>query len=346
MAKRLRRWRLSWSALVIAILMSVGIGFLLYPTAANWIYQYNQSKIIKNLQQEVKNAHPPLEEQLEVARRYNKALTFGAKVESDHRIPQGFGVNTDGTLDYNTILSLDSDGTMGRIRVPAADVDLPIYHGTSDEVLLKGIGHLEGTSLPVGGIGTHTVVTGHRGLANAAMFTHLDRVKVGDIFTLEIFGEVLVYRVFNIRVVAPDETEALRQDPSRDLATLITCTPLGINSHRILVTGERILPTPQEEVEQAGKESELPHFPWWLVAMAVTVVLAVIFVWRSGYPPKKSRKAQRLAAARDDESDSSTDPPTTDGNTGESSADTSPNQPGANQLSPDQPADGPSPSKP
>ena len=280
------RWAMPWSALAIVLIMLTGLTLLLYPTAASWIYQYNQANILEDARNRVERADPPGAEQIALAHRYNDALRFGAQVEADHRLPTGFGVSSDSSLNYHDILNVTDEGIMGRIRVPVADVDLPIYHGTTDEVLLKGSGHLEGTSLPVGGIGTHTVITGHRGLADAAMFTHLDRVKEGDTFTFEIFNEVLTYQVIDIRVVEPQDTESLRADPENDLATLITCTPLGINSHRILVTGERIIPTPVSDIENAGKRSGLPRFPWWLVILATAVVISVAFVWKSGYPPR------------------------------------------------------------
>lgn len=298
------KWKFSFLAALIVLLLWGATGALLYPTASNWVYQYNQSKIISQLNTEIDQVTPPKAEQIRLAQEYNRALQFGAEVEKNHRLPTGFGVNQDESLDYNQILSLGSEKMMGRIRVPKADVDLPIYHGTSDDVLMKGIGHLEGTSLPVGGKGTHTVLTGHRGLAQAAMFTHLDRVEVGDRFTLEIFGLVLTYEVTDIRVVDPEQTESLRVDADRDLATLITCTPLGINTQRILVTGERVYPTPQSDLEQAGKASDLPRFPWWILVIVAVLAGSIIFMWRSGYPPKarKSRKTRKAARAQNPQS--------------------------------------------
>ena len=181
---------------------------------------------------------------------------------------------------------------MARLKYDKVGADFLVYHGTSDEVLDKGLGHLERTSLPVGGIGTRSVITGHRGLATATMFTNLDKSEIGDRFTLETFGEVLTYEVKDIKVIAPEDTEELIADPERDLVTLVTCTPLGINSHRILVTAERVTPTPIEDLENAGKISELPGFPWWTVILGATVAAAIGYVWWAGYPakPKKAKK--------------------------------------------------------
>lgn len=171
---------------------------------------------------------------------------------------------------------------MGRLRIPVIDADLPIYHGTSDAVLERGVGHLQGTSLPVGGADQHSVLTAHRGLASSELFSHLDRVEIDDRFTIEVFGEVLTYRVVDTQVVRPDATESLYPQIGKDLVTLVTCTPLGVNSHRILVTGERITPTPTEDLDRAGDVPEVPGFPWWVVIIGGAVILLSAAVWRAG----------------------------------------------------------------
>lgn len=194
---------------------------------------------------------------------------------------------------------------MGRILIPKAEVDLPIYHGTSEQTLLRGAGHLQGTSLPVGGVGTRTVITAHRGLAEATMFSYLDRLEPGDNFTLSIFDEVLAYRVRDVKVVAPEDSEAIVAEPDKDLATLVTCTPLGINTHRILVTGERIYPTPQKEADEAHAPSGLPRFPWFAVYYAIGTVLGVGVILRSLYmiiklkrPTKNQNLRQHTAESK------------------------------------------------
>lgn len=177
---------------------------------------------------------------------------------------------------------------MARIKIPAINVDLPVYHGTSDQVLLEGVGHLEGTALPVGGPSTHAVLTGHRGLAEAELFTNLDRVEVGDTFTVEVFGEVLTYQVRQTQVVEPTDTETLYPVLGEDLITLVTCTPLGINTQRILVTGERITPTPIEDVKAMGTRPEVPGPPWWAAVIAVAFVSVCYYVYVSGRPQRRS----------------------------------------------------------
>jgi sortase A len=269
---------------------------LVYPTAASWFSQYDQSRLIETRASEVADGDvsPSIAQQLAEAHEYNDLLSAGALLGADANVPTGAGTSEGGQLDYDSLLA-DPTGVMARLRIPAIDVDLPIYHGTSDATLLKGVGHLEGTSLPVGGEGTHSVLTGHRGLASATLFTNLDKVKEGDTFTIEVLDQVLTYQVIRTRVVDPSDTASLRAAAGEDLVTLVTCTPLGINSQRILVTGERITPTPQEDLDAAGSVPDIPGFPWWAAALAAGVVLVGVFVWRAGYP-RTPRRAGRAAA--------------------------------------------------
>ena len=184
---------------------------------------------------------------------------------------------------YADLLRATPTGVMGRLRVPKIAVDLPIYHGTSDAILAKGVGHLEGTSLPVGGASQHSVLTAHRGLPEAELFNDLDGVELGDRFTIEAFGEVLTYEVIDTRVVEPEDTDTLRAVAGEDLVTLVTCTPLGINSHRYLVTGERVTPTPIEDIAAAGQRPDVPGFPWWIAILCSAVLLAALLVVISGW---------------------------------------------------------------
>lgn len=279
---------------------------LAYPTVSSWFSQYNQSQITGNYQAQVDNAFPDAGTQLQQAHAYNQALSVGALLEANSNIPTGEGVSGDSSLVYNDILSAGHEGLMARLKIPVIDLDLPIYHGTSDETLLKGLGHLEGTSLPVGGPGTRSVVTGHRGLADATMFTNLDRVNIGDTFTVEVFGEVLVYRTIEKKVVDPDETEALRTVEGKDLMTLVTCTPLGINTHRILLTGERVFPTPQQAIEEAGQSPTVPHFPWWAIFLGAGQIVIGLHLWWSGRTPAPSAKRATLGGAKRRKKDSAT----------------------------------------
>lgn len=290
-----RSWHLPIAALIVAICAWLGMLVAIYPTVASWFSQYDQSQVLDNYSSEATSSSlvPSVAEQLTEAKEYNAALSSGALLEANERLPTGEGTSTDTSLDYNSLLKVDATGVMGRIKIPSIDVDLPIYHGTSDATLLKGVGHLEGTSLPIGGEGTHAVLTGHRGLANATMFTNLDKVKVGDTFTIEVLDQVLTYQVIETKVVDPEDTASLLPQEGKDLVTLVTCTPLGINSQRILVTGERITPTPDKDVEDAGKTPDIPGFPWWSLLIAGGTLVAGVYVWRAGYPAKKRQRHRR-----------------------------------------------------
>lgn len=222
-------------------------------------------------------------ERLALAHEYNRLLSTGAiTVGGESRTPTTDAA-VEGALDYAEMLKLPG-GAMGRLKIPSIDVDLPIYHGTSDETLGKGVGHLEGTSLPVGGIDTHAVLSAHRGLASATMFDNLDKLDTGDTFVVEVAGEVLTYRVFETQVVDPGDTQTVLPRAGLDIVTLVTCTPLGINTHRILVTGERITPTPIKDIEAAGAVPDIPGFPWWALILPVSMLVVGLYVWRSGYP--------------------------------------------------------------
>ncbi len=288
-----RRSRRRWSAHVLPLIASAvalaGMLVLLYPSVASWFSQYNQSKMIEDYSHQIEQGvEPSAAQQLRLARAYNAALSSGALLQPNHRLPTGKGTSTDSWLDYNRMLRADNTGMMGRLRIPAIDVDLPIYHGTSDATLLKGVGHLEGTSLPVGGAGTHAVLTAHRGLASSTLFTHLNEVKVGDTFSISVMGEVLTYKVITTKVVDPDQTASLRPVAGKDLVTLVTCTPLGINSQRILVTGQRVYPTPAADIKAAHGSPSLPHFPWWAVVLGGGLMVIGLYVWWSGLVPRSS----------------------------------------------------------
>ena len=288
-----RRWRAPWLQVFACFVILVGATVFLYPHAASWFSQKEQSRVTEpaeaQLHRPPNNDPTYLNELIVQAHAYNAALASGAIFKANENVARGDGTSSDESFVYEDLLSITDAGFMGRLQYDALAIDLPIYHGTSEETLTRGVGHLEGTSLPVGGIGTRSVLTAHRGLPEATLFNDLDKAKVGDTFTVSVLDQVLTYKVAEIEVIEPQETTAIVAYPERDLVTLVTCTPLGINSHRILVTGERITPTPIEDVEAAGKAPDIPGFPWWAVILPSGVLVAGLYVWRSGYPPKKAR---------------------------------------------------------
>lgn len=247
----------------------------------------------------ITHAVPAPHEQLRRAREYNSKLSSGAIYEANTNIPTSHGETSDASQDYWDQLKVNDDGLMARLRIKKIDLDLPVYHGTEDATLLKGLGHLRGTSLPVGGKGTRSVITGHRGLASAEMFTRLDEVGKGDTFTIGVFDEILTYKVVDKIVVNPDETKKIAAVPGKDLMTLITCTPLGINTQRILVTGERVVPTPAADKALRGKKPDVPRFPWWIVACFGSLCIVGGYIWWAGLPVKKKKKTEKSDAAAD-----------------------------------------------
>ncbi|MGM1018915.1 MAG: class C sortase [Actinomycetota bacterium] len=297
-----RRWRPTILLVLTVLAALAGATVLVYSPAASWLSSYNQALIVGDYSDDVADADPGPAAQVAEAHRYNAALSSGALLAANANVPEGAGAS-DGEFVYTDLLRTRT-GVMSRIQIPGIGVDLPVYHGTSDETLLRGAGHLEGTSLPVGGASTHSVITAHRGLADATMFTDLNRVRVGDVFTVATFGEVLTYRVTDTQVVDPTDTATIRQEEGRDLVTLVTCTPLGINSHRILVTGERETPTPPDALEAAGAPSDAPGFPWWLVAYGSAIVAIGVYAWWGGKAPAsgRSRDARRTRASESDAS--------------------------------------------
>lgn len=280
----------------VALIAVLGAGLLLFPTTVSWFSQYEQSQRIVGLTADVADlGSGTLRQELDRARAYNEDLVGGgASVVANGRLPVADEPDQAGA--YDRLLRGDGTGLMARLKIPAIHVDLPVSHGTSGPVLERGVGHLEGTALPVGGASTRAVLTAHRGLATAELFTHLDRVEVDDTFVLEVFGEVLTYRVVETRVVEPTDGESLLPVEGRDLVTLVTCTPLGVNSHRILVTGERVVPTPRADLEDAGREPEIPTFPWWAVTATGVLVAAGVYIGLSGRPPRRPATEPRTPA--------------------------------------------------
>ena len=282
-----KRWRTPWVESIAALLVIAGTLVFSYPHIASWFSQQQQSRVTELALAEIDK--PPHNDpvfrstQLDEAHRYNAALSSGAIYQAYKHVAQGTATSADMPFIYDDLLSVSDTGVMGRLTYESLNIDLPIYHGTSEETLKVGIGHLEGTSLPVGGDGTRSVLTAHRGLPEATLFTELDRAEVGDTFTLTVVDQVLTYRVISTQVIEPNETEAILPMIDRDVVTLLTCTPLGINTHRILVNAERITPTPIGDVQRARAVPELPGFPWWAVGLGVVTVVVGGFVWRSGY---------------------------------------------------------------
>lgn len=239
------------TTILLALVFILGFALLLYPTFSNYWNSFHQSRVVSNYEKAVESlSQKDYEETLRAAQAYNRGLLNN---------PNRFLDGNEEDPAYKNLLSLSDNQVMGYITIPKVNIRLPLYHGTSDAVLQVGVGHLVGSSLPVGGESAHAALSGHTGLPSASLLTDLDQLDMGDRFYLYVFGDQLVYQVDQILVVEPDEIDALDIIPGEDHVTLITCTPYGINTHRLLVRGVRTFPL------SGQVHSEAEMFEFWMV---------------------------------------------------------------------------------
>ncbi len=268
---------------VLVILLAViGAGVMLYPSAAAWLSDLEHDGKVNAYVAEVQTISATDQQSLlDAANAYNAALPDGPLRDPYTLTAAGEAADLgDGLATYRDTLAVGPGGMMGVVDIPEIGVELPIYHDTSEATLSKGLGHLYGSTLPVGGTGTHAVLTGHSGYVNATLLNELNQLRKGDTFTIAVLGEVLTYQVDQILTVLPNETEALRRVPGKDYVTLITCTPTGVNSHRLLVRGSRI-PTPVADAASAtyGYGGAGTRVPWWAVWGVTAVIVVVLATW-------------------------------------------------------------------
>ncbi len=266
------------TVLLIATFVA-GLSLLLYPTVSNYWNTLHASRAVATYVDAVQNmGEDKRREMLQKAIDYNKSLT------SDN---QRLTISSARRQEYESILDVDGNGMIGYIEIPNVNITLPVYHGTNDDVLQIAIGHLDWTSLPVGGMSTHCVLSGHRGLPSAKLFTNLDQVKEGDTFVIRVLDEVLTYEVDQIRIVEPAAVDDLMIENGKDYCTLVTCTPYGVNSHRLLVRGHRV----ENESESIRVTSEAIQIEPLIVAPAIAIpTLIIIFVLLIASSNKKKKK--------------------------------------------------------
>ena len=220
------------TTVILIVVFVIGLSLLLYPTFANYWNSMHQTRAIASYSENVATLDTKKYDELwEAANDYNRRAVTR---------PNHFSLTEEERAEYNALLDVGGSGVMGYIEIPEIDVALPIYHGTDDTVLQVATGHVEWSSLPTGGESTHCVLSGHRGLPSAKLFTRLDELMEGDTFILRVLDEILTYEVDQIRIVNPDDVADLQIIPGQDLCTLVTCTPYGINTHRLLVRGHRV----------------------------------------------------------------------------------------------------------
>ena len=279
--------------LVIGIIFLAGLSLLLYPFVANQWNNYRQKQLISGYEQVVsdKEAAEGIDYDAErkKAEDYNEALLPCV-------LPDSFALAESSGVDpvYMNTLNIAGDEMMGSVEIPKINIKIPIYHTTEEDVLNKGAGHLEGSSLPVGGANTHAVISAHRGLPSASLFTDLDQMKVGDHFLLHVLDETLCYEVDKISVVKPEDTSALAVEDGQDLVTLLTCTPYGVNTERLLVRGHRV-PYVEEEVKEektvlSGSSLHTNYLLWVFVGLSVTALFVFVLYLKE---TKLTRRANK-----------------------------------------------------
>ena len=271
------------SNIILILIFLVGLSVMLYPTVSDYVNQKNQSRAVASYSEEVENlSDVDYQAYFDAADDYNRQLA---------ETPDAF-YRPEEVSGYTDTLDVSGTGIMGYITIPKIGVELPVYHGTSDGVLQVAAGHLEGSSLPVGGAGTHAVISAHRGLPSAKLFTNLDELEVGDTFTITVLDRVLTYEVDQISIVLPTETDLLQPVEGKDYVTLMTCTPYGINTHRLLVRGKRI--ENAENQKHIRVTADALRIEPIIVAPALAVpMLLVLLVVMLAVPHLRKRKNQR-----------------------------------------------------
>ncbi len=269
-----------YKLIAIGAMMIAGLSLLVYPLVANTWNNHVQSTLVNNYSESVTTA---IEEgTLDVEDEFNKAYEYNEELLPSI-LPDSFAeAEANGASEeYMSILNANGDGIMGYIQIPSINVKLPIFHTTNEDVLQTGAGHLEGSSLPVGGENTHSVISAHRGLPSATLFTDLDKVEIGDDFFLIIMDEYIAYEVDQIEVVEPDDTSLLQVEDGQDLCTLITCTPYGVNTQRLMVRGHRVEYTPalleDAETPTFGAVSLHTNYLLWVI-VGLAIVGAFILI--------------------------------------------------------------------
>ncbi len=273
------------SKIVICIMFLAGLSLLLYPFVSNQWNSYRQEQLISSYDSQV--AQKEETGQIDYQAQWDRANAYNEELLPSI-LPDSFAIaeaSDEPDPDYMDSLNLNGDGMMGYVAIPKIDIRIPVYHTVKEEVLEKAAGHLEGSSLPAGGESTHAVISAHRGLPSAALFTDLDKLVEGDHFLLYILDDILCYQVDKISVVEPDDTKDLTVEDGQDLVTLLTCTPYGVNSHRLLVRGHRV-PYEEEMMEETptslltGSSLYTSYLLWVIVGLAVTGLFILILYIR------------------------------------------------------------------
>lgn len=278
----MRKKKIQWSTILLIVILVIGLSLLLYPTFSDWWNSMHQTRVIASYTEQVATIDNDQYEAL-----WNEAWAYNQSIAARSH---SYLLTEEETAQYQTLLNVGGNGIMGYVEIPAIDVALPIYHGTDEAVLQIAVGHLEWTSLPVGGESSHCVISSHRGLPSARLFTDLDQLAEGDTFCLRVLDEVLTYQIDQIRIVEPHQTEDLQIVEGMDYCTLVTCTPYGVNSHRMLVRGHRI-DTVLEETHVVRVTADAVQIEPMVVAPIVAAPMLLILLFTLLIPkPRKNRR--------------------------------------------------------
>lgn len=270
----------SISTIVLVIILLVGVGILLYPSVSDWWNSMHATRAIASYVTAVEDlSGQEREAMLEAAREYNSRLANGVN----------FTLTDEQRAEYDSLLDITGTGIMGYVQITSIGVNLPVYHSVDEAVLQIAVGHIPGSSLPVGGERTHAILSGHRGLPSAKLFSDLDQIVEGDTFTLNIMDQTITYMVDQIRIVLPEETDELAITDGKDYCTLVTCTPYGINTHRMLVRGKRI----DNVIGEVVVVSEAVRIPNYIVAPAICIpllfiILLIMLIYYRRLGPRKT----------------------------------------------------------
>ena len=268
------------TTILLIIIFIAGLSLLLYPTVSDYWNSFTQSKAIASYVEKVADLNKEKYDSI-----INDAVNYNASLKNRYN---SYVLSEQQQKEYASLLNVSGDGVMGYVDIPDIKITLPIYHGTAEEVLQTTVGHLEWTSIPVGGVDTHCVISGHRGLPSAKLFTDLDKLVEGDIFMIRVLDEVLTYEVDRIRIVEPTDTKDLHIVQGEDLCTLLTCTPYGVNSHRMLVRGHRIENI--EKSEAARVVSDAMQIEPMIVAPIVATPMLVVMIIILMLPNNKRKR--------------------------------------------------------
>lgn len=300
--KKKHKKQINIKKIIMVILFTcISLGLITYPFISNYVFEHQAAGVVETIEKQAEDSDPKgFKDALKAAAEYNTTLASGNVKLHD---PFDEEALEEDEKEYDSLLNMTDDGVMGVIKIPVIDVSLPIYHGTSEKVLEKGAGHLQGTSLPIGGDSTHAVLTGHTGLSRAKLFSDLTELKENDYFFIYTMGEKLAYKIDQISVVLPEEIGNLTIADEKDYCTLVTCTPYGVNTHRLLVRGVRT--EYPEEIEEVAPEQTTTNSQWTMeyaksliIGSTVFLILMVLLITYRYISSNKKKKKRRRKKKR------------------------------------------------